>query len=240
MSEQLPLLVLLPGMDGTGELFNDLLQNLGTKLQTRVINYPRDEKLSYQQLQAFVLERLPKDQPFVLLGESFSGPIAIALASQALPYLSGLILCATFCRNPQKLLSPFYYCLDLISPRLIPRMVLERIMFGRCGGEKQRQQFFESLYSVKPSVIQARCKEVLGLDYSGKLTAIDVPVLYLQGQYDHLVSSRSATELKNMITTIETLAFPTAHMLLQTEPKMAAQAILKFVRESLSYLKKRI
>lgn len=48
-------IILLPGLDGTGVLFKPLV--------------------------GFVLDRLP-DSEFVLLGESFSGPIALRVAAR--------------------------------------------------------------------------------------------------------------------------------------------------------------
>ncbi|UUZ51553.1 alpha/beta hydrolase [Massilia sp. B-10] len=44
--------------------------------------------------------RLPPAEPYFLLGESFSGPVAIALAAERPPMLLGLILSCTFARNP--------------------------------------------------------------------------------------------------------------------------------------------
>lgn len=91
-------LVLLPGMDGTGRLFAPLLSRLDDRLEPVVIAYPGHEQLDYDQLHEFVRARLPKGEPFILLGESFSGPVAITLAATAPTGLCGLILCATFMR----------------------------------------------------------------------------------------------------------------------------------------------
>lgn len=239
MSECLPLLVLLPGMDGTGEQFQELLQFFDKDIETMIVAYPRDQPLSYLQLETLVRGHLPRDRRFVLLGESFSGPIAISLASQKPPHLAGLILCATFCRNPQPLLKHFYACVDRISPRLIPRFVLERVMFGSHGNAQQKQSFFDSLYSVNPAVIQHRCKEVLKLNYIDQLKSIETPVLYLQGEHDYLVTRRYGSELQQHLQDFRIQAFPTAHMLLQTQPQSAARAISQFMRESLYRIQER-
>lgn len=97
-------LVLLPGMDGTGRLFAPLLSRLDESLEPVVIAYPEHEQLDYGQLHQFVRARLPEGEPFVLLGESFSGPVALTLAAAAPAGLCGLILCATFMRNPMPVL----------------------------------------------------------------------------------------------------------------------------------------
>src|SRR4051812_43266913 len=92
--------VLLPGLDGTGTLFGPVLDHLPPDLRPLVVTYPTEEPLGYEQLLAHVLERLPTSAPFVLLGESFSGPLALMASSRSPVGLRGVILCASFVRNP--------------------------------------------------------------------------------------------------------------------------------------------
>src|SRR5690349_11939308 len=96
-------LILLPGMDGTGELFGPLLAELPIELPVAVVSYP-DRAASYADHVAVARTELPRDRPFVLLGESFSGPVAVRLAAEAPSNLRGLILCASFLTCPSPLL----------------------------------------------------------------------------------------------------------------------------------------
>jgi hypothetical protein len=58
-------LVLLPGMDGTGDLFDDFVAALPQGTAFRIGRYPTREFLNYSQLDAFV-QALTKDLgPFV-------------------------------------------------------------------------------------------------------------------------------------------------------------------------------
>ena len=93
-------LVLLPGMDGTGELFADFLTALPSWIVPEVIRYPTDRNLSYAQLQAELRPVLSRSGPFVLLAESFSSPLAVRLAADAPSGLRGLVLCAGFVCPP--------------------------------------------------------------------------------------------------------------------------------------------
>jgi pimeloyl-ACP methyl ester carboxylesterase len=93
-------LVLLPGLDGTGVLFEPLLDALPEHVAPRVVAYPVDRLLDYQELAPLIAARLPKGEPFVLLGESFSGPLALMAAERRPPGLLGVILCATFVTSP--------------------------------------------------------------------------------------------------------------------------------------------
>ena len=99
-------LVLLPGMDGTGQLFGRFLEALGPEVRAIVIAYPPAQNLDYSQLEAFVRSKLPSDQPFVILGESFSGPIAVSIAASPPDGLRGIVLCCSFVRNPRPAGSP--------------------------------------------------------------------------------------------------------------------------------------
>jgi thioesterase domain-containing protein len=76
-------LVLLPGMDGTGELFAPFLAALGPDQAVVVVRYPTDRELGYAELEQVARAALPVDQPFILLGESFSGPVAICRLAAA-------------------------------------------------------------------------------------------------------------------------------------------------------------
>src|SRR5882724_3945896 len=88
----LPTLVLLPGLDGTGKLFADFIKVLGSRVSTMVVAYPSDHPLGYDELEELVRSALPQNRSFVVLGESFSGPIAIRIAAHWLTNFRGLIL----------------------------------------------------------------------------------------------------------------------------------------------------
>jgi pimeloyl-[acyl-carrier protein] methyl ester esterase len=73
-------LVLLPGLDGTGELFAPFIDELG-EIRSQVIAYPADRAMNYAEHESCARSQLPMDEDFVLLGESFSGPVSIAIAA---------------------------------------------------------------------------------------------------------------------------------------------------------------
>ena len=77
----MPTLLLLPGMDGTGDLFDAFVAALPATLDVVTVRYPAREPLGYAELQALARAAMPEKGPFVILGESFSGPIAISLAA---------------------------------------------------------------------------------------------------------------------------------------------------------------
>jgi hypothetical protein len=99
-------LVLLPGLDGTGLLFEDFVAALGSDVDVVVARYPTDRPLDYANLEQIARSFIPPNIPFVLLGESFSGPIALSIAASSPPGLLGVIMCCSFARNPYPCLLP--------------------------------------------------------------------------------------------------------------------------------------
>lgn len=92
-------LVLLPGLDGTGRLFEWFLDALPSKLRPIVIPFPRDAA-DYAALETQAARSLPQGQPFVILAESFSGPLALRIAARGPANLVAVILVASFTSRP--------------------------------------------------------------------------------------------------------------------------------------------
>ena len=71
-------LILLPGLDSTGNLFRQFIHALPPDLETQVVCYPATGDQRYATLLDYVRHRLPLTHPSA---ESFSGPLAYALAT---------------------------------------------------------------------------------------------------------------------------------------------------------------
>src|SRR5262249_40627769 len=97
-------LILLPGMDGTAKLREEFVAALGPTIEATAIPCPTEQPLGYPELESLVRSSLPVDRPYVLLGESFSGPIAISIAGSCPPGLRAIVLCGSFVRNPRPIL----------------------------------------------------------------------------------------------------------------------------------------
>ncbi len=80
-------LVLLPGLDGTGLLFDEFTSALGSDVDVIVASYPVNKPLGYAELEPIARSFIPSDNPFFLLGESFSGPIALSIAASSLGHV---------------------------------------------------------------------------------------------------------------------------------------------------------
>lgn len=218
-------LVLLPGMDGTGDLFAPLLSALSPALRTIVIRYPSDRPLGYAELEAHARRALPKDQPFVLLGESFSGPIAAAPP----PGLRGLILCATFLRNPRPELGYARFLTGLLPVSLLPGALLVRMLLGPRADPGLRAQLLDAVSRVEDRVMRARLRAVMEVDAGPCMSGVTLPVLYLRARDDRVVRRRAGDHVMALLPQARRVEIAAPHCLLQTAPQEAARAIMDLI-----------
>ncbi len=73
-------IVMLPGLDGTGLLFEPALATCPAEFEAIPLALSQDEPSTYADLAERVLRDLPGEEPYLLLAESFSGPLALEVA----------------------------------------------------------------------------------------------------------------------------------------------------------------
>lgn len=222
-------LVLLPGLDGTGELFADFVAALGPGVEVIVVSYPRDQPQGYSELEAIARSLLPEDRPYVLLAESFSGPIGIAIAASNSPGLIGLVLCCTFAKLPFPFGKWMQHLAGIAPVSLIPQSSLDLVLLGRHMTRDLRERFAMTLNSVAPEVLRRRAQDALSVDQTEQLANIRVPVLCLCASEDPLISRDATQRMANLIPASEVAVFDAPHFLLQVRPREAAAAVTHFV-----------
>lgn len=220
------VVVLLPGADGTGALFQPLIEALD--FECLCVTYPADRLLGYTALTDIALESLPRSEAFIVLGESFSGPIAINIAASKPTGLLGLILCASFARSPRPALSLSTGLLHLLPIRL-PVSILSALLMGKQSTRQLRQQLREALNLVRASVMRRRIRAVLKVDCIDRLRRVVVPALYLRATADRLVPRSAGDEFIANAPAGELIEIDAPHFLLQCQPVVAAAAITGFV-----------
>jgi pimeloyl-ACP methyl ester carboxylesterase len=220
-------LVLLPGLDGTGRLFQPLLAHLPSTTEPLVVSYSNVAG-TYEEILPAARKALPSDRPFVLLGESFSGPVAIRLAAERPFGVRALVLCASFARRPLAGGGVFRFLVRQETLRFVPKTLLLRALLGRYAGAPIGAEVARVIFSVPTSTLAARLRQVLAVDVSADLRRLDVPVLYLIARDDAIVSTASAEHVRRCApqTSVVTIAGP--HLLLQTAPAQATSAIASF------------
>lgn len=227
--ELMKTIVLLPGMDGTGTLYGDLQEALTGKGKLIVVRYPLDQALDYAALEQVARSYLPVDEDYVLLGESFSGPIAISIAASRPERLKALILCATFARNPHPILSRLRYVVPYLPVNLVPMRIASYFVLGRFATKELDSDLAKALAGVKSQILKARLQAVLACDVRDKLQAIKVPTCYLRASEDKLVPPLAYVDMQKQITSMQLLEFEAPHFLLQTKAGDVVNRLISFL-----------
>jgi pimeloyl-ACP methyl ester carboxylesterase len=115
-------LVLLPGMDGTGRMFEPFVQSLPTGLRASVVRYPSDRECSIEELVNIARAAIPADEPAVIVAESFSGLVACELLKRRHTSVRGVVFVAAFLAPPRPMLM-----------RLLSAVPMGALRSGRIG-----------------------------------------------------------------------------------------------------------
>lgn len=225
-------LVLLPGMDGTGHSLRPVVPALAEHgIEAEAVGYPGDQVLGYDELEAWIRERLPSGgEPFWVGGESFSGPLAVRLAARPPPGLVGVTLIVSFVSNPLwpgirrasqvvgalpfRFPPPFWF----MRRRLLTG-VRDAVMKG----------FADEVRQVKPEVMGHRVQEMNRVDVRDELAAAQVPVTYLRANQDRLVGYRKLREVVRLRPGIRVQSIDGPHLVLLARPEASARALARLV-----------
>jgi pimeloyl-ACP methyl ester carboxylesterase len=224
-------LVLLPGLEGSGTLFANFLPELPNDLKVIIAGYPQQQFLSYPQLVLWLADVVPKNGPYVLLGESFGSPLAVMFGATHPPNLMGIILSAGFISNPVRYLGLLP---NLLANRFFfglhpPDFVIKYFIAGPHAPRSLLQAIRQAQRSVRPAVFAKRAQATLYVDAREDIRRVNVPMLYLHGTEDHLVHKSALAEIESLHPLTISARIRAPHLLLQREPRAAAEAIMRFL-----------
>ncbi len=222
-------LILLPGMDGTGTLFCDFIEALRGEFPTVVITHPPDQPLNYESLQSLAHAQLPSKGDLVVMGESFSGPVAVGLAAQHAGRVKALILCCSFATNPRPALGRWAFLVPLLPVKCAPRAAMVALMFGRFATPTLRNALHRAVSLVSSATLRARLASIAKIDRAAQLRKIAVPVLYLQATEDRLVPRKVGDSVVRTCVDARLVSLVGPHGLLQASPEAAAQEVRAFI-----------
>lgn len=223
-------LVLLPGMDGSGTLFAPFIMALGNAFNTVVVRYPPDRAWDYSACLALARQAIPPSGQCVIIGESFSGPVAIALAAERPKGLVALVLCATFASTPHAIFRPFANWTRWLPMKAAPLSAAGFALLGPFATPDLLAALGAALANVSTASLQARLRAVLSVDVRHLLRQVTVPILYLRARQDLVVPARAAREILALNHHVQVVDIEAPHFLLQAVPRPAANALLDFLR----------
>lgn len=225
-------IVLLPGLDGTGRLFRWLAANLNTDVRTIAVRYPVDQRLPVTDLATLVLQQTPPE-PFVIVAESYSGMVGLAVAARHPANLRGLILSTAFVKPPVPSLLRFAP-LDALLQLRPPQIALRLFLLEERTPPEIVADVRNAIHEVYPGILGARLREVLTRDSRDALRACSVPIVYLAASGDRLIGLRALRTIQRLKPEIESVTLDGPHLLLQARPDEAAAVIKRYARHWLS------
>ena len=162
---------------------------------------------SYQEAKERLTEHLQQEsEPFILVGLSLGGVLALELSSQDLPQLKGLVLSGT----QYKLNTNLLYRLQILLFRLLPKRVFEK-------QGTNKQQMLQILTELK------------GLNLTDTVKACPLPSLVVCGSRDWANQSSSKKLAKLLPKGRYQEIADGGHLLNTEKPYELAQAIKEFV-----------
>lgn len=223
-------LILLPGLDGTGLMHSEFLRAMANDFeQITVITYPTDQKFSYIELEHLVRNRLPLNGPFALLGESFSGPIALSVAANPPAGLMNVILSTSFAVWPSLLIDVFAPLTHFAPVRSIPLKLMSWLLLGRWATRDIEKELQQALLSVKPHILRDRALSAMRVNVSAKLKSIALPLLHIRATHDRLLSRHASEKILNGVNGSQLVDVTGPHLLLQTAPHECARVVREFI-----------
>lgn len=219
-------LVLLPGLDGTGDLFAPLVSALPIAIPTDIVALPEDPRKNYSEIVADVCSKLPREVGYILVGESFSGPLAIMIAAQHPRHLHGLIICASFLSAPVPpwLPPPVLWALAC-AIKFLPNWVLSHFLLDDKKNKVNSNACCSIVKRIPFALLYARMRALQHIDVAGLFEQCTVPILALVGSEDRLLRRRFTREMRRVKNDLTVVEIKSGHLLLQDSPGDASAVI---------------
>ncbi|MDG9757228.1 alpha/beta hydrolase [Pseudomonas sediminis] len=219
-------LVLLPGLNGSSHLFAPLLDEL-QDIDCQVLSLPAQGPQDYHSLSEALYPQLGST-PFVLLGESFSGPLAYQLALRQPTGMRGMIFVASFLTRPNVALPLLRHLSVPLTLATQPKL-LRALCLGNTAEEDILQRVRREIRRLDQTLLRARLGTLAALQAPAQ--TLDLPCLHLWPQQDRLVANTAAQRLPQFCSDIRQHRLDGPHFILQARPKVCAQAIAAFMQE---------
>jgi pimeloyl-[acyl-carrier protein] methyl ester esterase len=221
------VLQLLPGMDGTGILFKEFVRRLPDGVEANVVRYPEDIYLTYAQLAEMVTRVLPVYEPYVVIAESYSGPVAALLATHPVGNLQAVVFVSSFVSLPCGRLGA-WIAKVLPAPLLrarAPASILRWLLMNSATPREQVSEVQHAIARVSPEVLARRLRDALTVDFAETLRACAVRMVCLAPETDRLIGTRGLRGFLAAKPDMEIVKIAGPHFLLQCAPGNCISAL---------------
>ena len=225
-------LLLLPGLDGTGTLFDRLIGCLPENLSAVAVAYPPSLG-AFDDYVSFVSQYIVNvGESMVLVAESFSGPIAVEVLRNPPDNLKGVVLVATFMQSPSPRLLALAGRLPHWLMRALVGLALDSFCLNGNADDIAAKRIKDVVQSLSPELIKARLGilQSLPVDLPSLLTAGKLPLLFIKPLRDRLVARKYFSQIEQRLPGDCIASIDGPHFLLQCRPSQCADAIAAFIK----------
>lgn len=226
-----PHITLLPGLDGTGLLYQPLLQALGDQVDVTRLGYATSRFQDREHLLSLIRNALPPDRRTLLVGESFSGPLAITTSFRHPRLVDQVVLLSSFCRPPRRGVSAASRLAPFLLGFPAPRAILRRYFLGSNVDRLTIDEARSAMAAVDPQVAAKRLRIVGDRDLRPELAQLPMPVHLVYGTADRLINAeRAATDCEKALPTVHQHRIENGpHLLALACPEQVAGLLLSLV-----------
>lgn len=225
-------LIFLPGLDGTGLSFEPLRPFLPAGLRAQVVTYPTHRCLDFEQTVQWAADQIASNDPPIVLAESFSGPVAVALVGSGRLSAKCLILCATFARAPRPRLLALSRLLPITAMLRLPfpHFLFKHIVAGGPASATLLADLWRQIRPiVSPAVLAHRLDLIRQIDIRPWLPRLTLPCLYIQASGDRTVPPLALHDFTSALPHLQVVRIPGPHFILQAQPQASLTAVCNFV-----------
>lgn len=223
--------VFLPGLDGTGLLFEEILKRLPQGVHPTVVSYPSQTPSDAAELGRLIDASLPAGEPFVLVAESFSGPLALRAISGHRGSPVALVLCSSFGRSPISKLASSAMRKGGASVLLhcrIPTWLIRRFLVGDAP-DGLVQMFRRAIAELSDDALVSRFKVLDEFTDAFVPRTLSLPILYVRARQDRLVHESDLAWLQERFSNLTVREVDSPHLVLQCQPQQVVELILDFL-----------
>ncbi|WP_371196392.1 alpha/beta fold hydrolase [Glaciecola sp. SC05] len=216
-------ILLLPGMDGTGIMFEPFIKLLPSSADVQIVKLIQEIDVSFEEQAKELVANIKKET--IIIGESYSGLIAHEIGKIAPDSIKHIVFAASFLEQPSSL-AKFGKLVPkaMLNYSLYPEFMVKEMLFGKYSSQYLMDLFHRAMSNVPLDLLEYRIKQISNLNPIESVSSI--PSSYLQASDDRLVSGNAAKVFKKAYANIELKQLDGSHFVLQTNPSDSLREVL--------------
>lgn len=232
MTDRILPVVLLPGLDGSGLLFEPLIAHSDGDRNLVVVSYPAEGDQSISRFVEIVEKRISGLDSFHLVVESFSTLVGLRLVSNLPEKVCSLTIAGGFYGPPVNLPVARFpdSLLQILFGIILPRRLTSLLLLNSESHPDVEELLSLALSKLGGRAIEKRVRALFEdwcVDFRG---GMQIPSLLLLPKNDRLVSKHSQRRLREQIGTGSVREIDGPHLILQARPDLCWSLITDFIQ----------